>query len=106
MTGRDRHVEFPFVQPTGHITYDTRPAPLACYVQIKTLVDDDEHALQDAPLGCRASSKKQTKPAFVCILRMNDQREFVDLYLLHLYESDSAAILSVYGWSMRKDQVI
>jgi len=91
MTGRDRHVEFPFVEPTAYLSLDTRPSPLACYVQVKTLKDKNTRFKMRLSVAERLA--RETKPAFICVLRMNDQREFVDMHLLHVYESMLATIL-------------
>jgi len=91
MTGRDRHVEFPFVEPTGTVTYDTRPAPIACYVQVKTLkAPNDRFRMR---LSAAERLARETKPSFVCILRMNSKREFTDLHLLHFQDDVLGAVL-------------
>lgn len=91
MTGKDRYVEFPLVPVVGTLTYDTRPAPLACYVQIKTLLRNNRR------FGMRLSAAErlahETKPAFVVVLRVDDRNKFVDMYLIHIDGSVLAAIL-------------
>jgi hypothetical protein len=91
LTGRDRHVEFPFEEPKGPLTYDTRPPPIACYVQIKTI--RAVNARIKMRLSAAARLAGETKPAFACILRMDNHGEFLDAYLLHFYGDVLGAIL-------------
>jgi hypothetical protein len=91
MTGKDRHVEFPFVEPVGSLTFDTRPSPLACYVQVKTShyrIDRFEMRLSAAERLAR-----ETKPSFVAVLRINDDSDFTDMHLVHVSGEVLAKIL-------------
>ena len=90
MTGKDRLVEFPFVEPTGYLTYDTRPAPLSCYVQVKTLLASNRSF--KLLLSAAERLARDSKPTFVCVLRMNGKHEFKDMYLVHI---DGAVLASV-----------
>jgi hypothetical protein len=76
MTGKDRHVEFPFVEPVGSLTFDTRPAPLACYVQVKTLLAKNDRF--EMPLSAAERLARETKPCFVAVLRIDDKTSQLD----------------------------
>ena len=91
MTGKDRLVEFPFVEATGNLTYDTRPVPLACYVQIKTLLEDNHRIKMRLSVAERLVG--EIKPAFICVFRINLDWQFVDMHLLHVADDVLAAIL-------------
>jgi hypothetical protein len=91
MTGKDRHVEFPFVEPVGSLTFDTRPAPLACYVQVKTLLAQNDRF--EMRLSTAERLARETKPSFVAVLRIDDKSDFVDMYLVHVSGELLAKIL-------------
>lgn len=98
MTGKDRHVEFPFVEPAGSLTFDTRPAPLACYVQVKTLLSkNDRFAMR---LSAAERLARETKPSFVAVLRINDDSDFTDMYLVHV----SGEVLAIILKRLRAEQ--
>ena len=92
MTGKDRLVEFPFLTPTDNLTFDTRSAPLACYVQIKTIL------ISNKTIKMRLSTAellaKETKPAFICVFRMNLNYDFSDIHLIHFSDSVIKTILA------------
>ncbi|MEW6437523.1 MAG: hypothetical protein AB1508_10215 [Pseudomonadota bacterium] len=91
MTGRDRHVEFPLAALDGPFTYDTRLPPLACYVQIKTLLaKNDKFELR---LSIAERLARESKPAFIAVLRLNEDNEFVDMHLVHISRDVLTAIL-------------
>lgn len=91
MTGKDRHVEFPFVEPVGFLTFDTRPAPLACYVQVKTLFTKYDRF--EMRLSAAERLARESKPSFVAVLRIDDNSDFADMYLVHVSGEVLAKIL-------------
>lgn len=90
-SGKDRLVEFQPVQPTGPITFDTRPTPLACWVQIKTLLAKNRRFKMRLSNAERLA--RETGPTFVAVLRINHNSDFTDLHLIHVDGKLLATIL-------------
>src|SRR5580704_3796132 len=81
-TGWDYIVEFPFVDGASFSPIDSRPAPLSCHVQVKTILwKTDRITLR---LSSAERLAKEIKPAFVYVLRVAEDLTFSDSVLIHL----------------------
>jgi hypothetical protein len=90
-TGWDFIVEFPFQLPDLQSTLDKRYAPISCHVQVKTMWEsNDEFRMR---LSSAERLAKETKPAFVYVLKVNEQLEFVSAHLVHMLDENLAAVL-------------
>lgn len=88
--GRDRMLEFELA-PKGTLPYDKRPAPVGCSVQIKTIFDSNERATLSLSVAERLA--KDSRPTFVCIIRVDEEDEVTDMHLVHLLDENLATIL-------------
>jgi hypothetical protein len=90
-TGWDFIIEFPFSIPGPNTTLDKRVAPISCHIQVKTLW---EHVNE---FKTRVSSAerlaKEIKPTFICVLKVNHKKQFVDAYLIHINDDPLCKIL-------------
>ena len=91
MTAKDRLVEFPFNELTGDLTYDTRPSPRSCYVQVKTLLKNNDRVRMRLSAAERLA--RDLKPTFICVLRLDANDDFVDMHLVHIHDKVLEAIL-------------
>ena len=91
-TGWDFLVEFPFQRPEETKTYDGRPAPLSCYVQVKTTWDDNESF--SVKLSAAEYLAKNPKPTFFFVLRVNDKLEPSGAFLIPIMSDVLGRILS------------
>ena len=88
--GRDRILEFALA-PKGTQPYDKRPAPVGCSVQIKTIFASNERATLNLSVAERLA--KDSRPTFVCIIRVDEDDEVTDMHLVHLLGENLATIL-------------
>ncbi|WP_172705748.1 hypothetical protein [Variovorax paradoxus] len=76
---------------SSSLPFDRRKSPISCHVQVKTI-----HAKAKSvriKLNMAERLAKELKPAFVCILTVNDAKEVVGLHLLHILDDRLSAIL-------------
>jgi hypothetical protein len=97
MTGKDFHVEFPFVEPNGSLTLDTRPAALEFYAQVKTIVSPKTRIVLSLSVAERLA--RDPKPTFIVVVRLPAESKhgsipgYSDISLIHVYDDVLAAIL-------------
>lgn len=97
MTGKDFHVEFPFIEPNGSFTLDTRPAALEFYAQVKTTVYPNKRF--NLKLSVAERLARDQKPTFIVVVRLavgsnhGNIPEYKDISLIHVYDDVLAAIL-------------
>ena len=99
MTGKDFLVEFPLAAPEGAYTLDTRPIPLSCYVQVKTITC----RIHRIKVNLKAAERlvKESKPTFIAIVCLDENEEVFDIHMLHVYDSVTNSILR----RLREEQV-
>ena len=88
--GRDRILEFEFEAKSSQ-SYDRRPPPIGCSVQIKSILKKNRTILLSLSVAERLAA--DTRPVFICIFRVGPSDEIVDMYLLHLLDDNLARIL-------------
>jgi hypothetical protein len=97
MTGKDFHVEFPFLEPNGSHTLDRRPAALEFYAQVKTVVSPKKRIVLSLSAAERLA--RDAKPTFIVVMRLpagskhGNLPEYLDIYLIHVYDDVLEAIL-------------
>ena len=97
MTGKDFHVEFPFLEPNGSHTLDTRPAALEFYAQVKTIVSPKKRVVLSLSVAERLA--RDPKPTFIVVVRLaagskhGSIPECRDISLIHVCDDVLAAIL-------------
>jgi hypothetical protein len=97
MTGKDFHVEFPFLEPNGSHTLDTRPAALEFYAQVKTIVSPKTRIVLSLSVAERLA--RDPKPTFIVVVRLPAESkhgsipEYGDISLIHVYDDVLEAIL-------------
>jgi hypothetical protein len=91
MTGKDFLVEFPLAALEGTHTLDTRPIPLSCYVQVKTIA----HKTGRIKLNLKAAERlvKESKPTFIAIVCLDENENISNIRMIHVYDSIIASIL-------------
>ncbi|MGV4796264.1 hypothetical protein [Rhizobium sp. F40D2] len=90
-TGKDFVVEFQLAESGGFVSMDRRPPPIQIVVQVKTILAKNDTARLSLSVAERLA--KDTRPAAVAILRIDDQDEIVDLHLVHLAHVQLGRIL-------------
>jgi hypothetical protein len=91
MTGKDYLVEFPFEDPEGIYTLDNRPIPLSCYVQVKTVTYKTERV--KIYLKAAEYLIRELKPAFIAIVRLDENENVSGIHMLHVYDYVISSIL-------------
>lgn len=89
--GIDRLIEFEPSHCNGAVSYDLRPVPIGCNVQIKTINRSKNRAKLTLSVAERLAGN--LRPAFICILRVGDDGELFDMYFVHLMDDNLAKIL-------------
>jgi hypothetical protein len=89
--GWDVLVEFRFPDETSGQPLDSRPKPLVCRVQVKTIWWDNDSA--KAPLQALEMLAKAPEPAFICIMKMAHDCNPTELFLIHLIDHQLAKVL-------------
>ncbi|MGO8866862.1 MAG: hypothetical protein ACLQME_10215, partial [Alphaproteobacteria bacterium] len=97
-TGWDFFVQFHFDPLDARSTLDKRVAPIACHIQVKTMRNHND-AFQ-MRLSSAEWLAKEPKPAFIYVLKVNDQLEAVEAYLIHMLDNNLATVLK----RLRKEQ--
>lgn len=82
LLGVDRHIEFATPVVSDFISLDKRPAPISCYVQVKSKGPDQRYW----PLSLSVAERlaKTSKPAFVALFEVDDSAKVTNGYLAHL----------------------
>jgi len=88
--GKDRIIEFELAEK-NRVSYDKRPAPRSASVQIKTILKSNDRATVSLSVAERLA--KDPRPTFICIIRVDDEFEVVDMFLVHLLDAQLEKIL-------------
>ncbi|MGN6423262.1 MAG: hypothetical protein ACTHLA_08140 [Asticcacaulis sp.] len=80
-TGWDYYVEWPNPSPDTSII-DTRPVPISCAVQVKTIWTSTH--IVTAPLSSVERLAKEPKPSFFYVMQMADDGQLVAAYVIHI----------------------
>jgi hypothetical protein len=90
-TGWDFIVEFPFPDVGKSVSLDQRTIPLSCHVQVKTLLKkNDKFKMR---LSSAERLAKELKPSFVYVLKVDEDLQFTEAYLIHIFGAPFAQIL-------------
>ena len=81
-TGKDRIVEWPPLTPKGGMSFDTRPAPLACIVQVKSIAAHKSRI--SISLTAAERLARDPRPAFIIVPRVGENRIVQDMHVIHL----------------------
>ncbi|MGO6845934.1 hypothetical protein ELH36_08535 [Rhizobium ruizarguesonis] len=100
-TGKDFVVEFQLAKPGGFVSLDRRPPPIQIVVQVKTILAKNCTARLSLSVAERLA--KDTRPAAVAVLRIDEQDEIVDLHLLHLMDGPLGRILKALRQASSSD---
>jgi hypothetical protein len=83
MTGKDFHVEFPFLEPNGSHTLDTRPAALEFYAQVKTIVAPKTRIVLSLRVAERLA--RDPKPTFIAVVRLQPAQSMAAYRSIAIY---------------------
>ncbi|TCA26243.1 hypothetical protein [Rhizobium leguminosarum] len=100
-TGKDFVVEFQLADPRGFVSIDRRPPPIQIVVQVKTILAKNNTARLSLSVAERLA--KDTRPAAVAVLRIDEQDEIVDLHLVHLIDGQLGRILKALRQASKSD---
>lgn len=89
--GRDRIVEFELEDGAGGGSFDTRPAPIGCSVQIKTVLSHTRRVRISLSNAMRLAG--DPRPAFICVIRIDRRDEIVDMRFIHILGDNLSRIL-------------
>ena len=89
--GRDRVLEFPAKARIETEPFDMRRAPLGCSIQIKSILATNDRVALALSVAERLAS--DNRPTFICILRVDEHDEIVDMHLVHLFGDNLSRIL-------------
>ncbi|MDP3342644.1 hypothetical protein [Frigidibacter sp.] len=89
--GRDRVLEFPAKARLESEPYDKRAAPLGCSIQIKTILATNDRVSVKLSVAERLAI--DNRPTLVCIIRVDDCDNVVDMHLLHILDDNLSRIL-------------
>jgi hypothetical protein len=64
-TGKDRIIEWPQLAPVGTISLDTRPSPLTCVLQIKSILEKNTSIR--IKLSAAEILARDLRPAFMAL---------------------------------------
>ncbi|MCD4504760.1 hypothetical protein LQR30_11655 [Chromobacterium piscinae] len=103
-SGRDRAgwdfiVNFP-VSEVDEEMLDNRKAPLSCYVQVKTILSKVRSVRLRLNMAERLA--KEPIPSFIFIFKVDENLQFSNAYLIHMYGERLASILK----RLRQEQAI
>ncbi|MCX4153064.1 MULTISPECIES: hypothetical protein [Paraburkholderia] len=88
-TGWDFIVELPIDE--SDVSLDRRPPSWTCYVQLKTIWDDNDAIAVNLKMAERLA--KQPNPSFILVLKVDNDLNFTSAYLLHMSGANLAKIL-------------
>uniref|UniRef100_UPI0031019856 hypothetical protein n=1 Tax=Neorhizobium sp. EC2-8 TaxID=3129230 RepID=UPI0031019856 len=89
--GKDRVIEAKLAARDETIPFDQRPAPLACSIQIKTILTTTKSIKLSLSVAERLA--QTTQPTFICIIRMTEEGDALEMRLVHLLDRPLAKIL-------------
>jgi len=89
--GKDRHVEAKIPPRAEHLPFDQRPAPLSCGIQIKSVLQDTK--VVTLALSVAERLAQSVEPAFICVVRLDNDLDFVEMRLIHLLDQNLEKIL-------------
>lgn len=89
--GKDRVVEAKLAPRDEGLSFDKRPAPMACSIQIKTVLRTTKVVTLSLSVAERLAQTLQ--PAFIYIVRLDDDREVFEVRAVHILGDDLAKIL-------------
>ncbi|OCP19667.1 MULTISPECIES: hypothetical protein [unclassified Ensifer] len=89
--GKDRVVEAKLAPRNEKISFDNRSAPLACSIQIKTVLRTTKVVTLSLSVAERLA--KDSQPAFIYIVRLDENREVFDARVIHIFDGNLAKIL-------------
>lgn len=88
--GWDFVVDFPEDEKSEK-SYDNRLGALSCIVQQKTILSTSKSISMKLNMAERLA--KEIKPSFVCVFKVNQNKEFTDAFLIHISDNRLKAIL-------------
>lgn len=89
--GRDRVLEFPAKARIETEPFDLRRAPLSCSIQIKSILATNDRVALTLSVAERLAG--DNRPVFICILRVDEDDEIVDMHLVHLLGDNLSRVL-------------
>ncbi len=89
--GRDRVLEFPAKERIETEPFDMRRAPLGCSIQIKSILAANDRVALTLSVAERLAG--DNRPTFICILRVDENDEIVDMHLVHLFGDNLSRVL-------------
>ena len=89
--GWDFHVEFPHSPQRGEVAFDARTKMPDMKIQVKTIWSDRSSV--DVKLTAAERLASWNYPSFIVILRMNEDLNYKDAYIIHLLGENLALIL-------------
>jgi len=92
LLGVDRLIEFAPAKVSDFDSLDTRPAPLSCYVQVKS--KGSEQRYWQLSLSVAERLAKTSKPAFIALFEVGERTEVTSGYLVHLRGAILAKVLA------------
>jgi hypothetical protein len=90
-TGKDRVIEWPLPPLTGAMSLDTRPSPLTCVLQIKSILEKKKSIR--IKLSAAELLARDLRPAFIAVPRIRRDSSVKDLHLIHLRGDNLSRIL-------------
>jgi hypothetical protein len=91
LTGWDFLVQFPFDPLLPPSTLDKRRSPLSCHVQVKTMwAHNDRFQMR---LSSAEWLAREPKPSFIYIVKVNNNLDFVDAFIIHILDDALAKVL-------------
>ncbi|MFS8147623.1 hypothetical protein [Rhizobium sp. BR 249] len=89
--GKDRVIEAKLAPRDETKSFDQRPAPLACSIQIKTVAHDTTAVKLSLSVAERFAQSLQ--PCFIYIIRVNDSRKVIEARAIHILGDNLAKVL-------------
>jgi hypothetical protein len=80
--GKDRIIEAKLARRSGEVSFDKRPAPLTCSLQIKTILSTTRAVTVSLSVAERLA--QGLVPAFIYMIRLNDERAPAEIRVLHI----------------------
>lgn len=89
--GWDYLVECPYPAPDVATPLDTRPHPIECKVQVKTVWDGINHV--DLKLSAAERLAKAARPSFIVVLSVNTNLDVVAMHVFHMFDQHLSHVL-------------
>ncbi|WP_275782628.1 hypothetical protein [Pararhizobium gei] len=80
--GKDRVIEAKLAPRNNMLSFDKRPAPMACSIQIKTILSSTK--VVNVSLSVAERLAQGLSPAFVYIVRLDDDRKPTEVRIIHI----------------------